>query len=337
MVAQIMFSLSLLGILTSLTTHCLNKEAIRQFNKDISSPEAIKKIGYDPQVELLQTHKQSDQITVYFHGRGITKDWCKKQLPSTNAAAIIFNFIDAASPNPSALSQLTFGQFIDIKPTLFVLQAIAKNELANIINLVGISRGATVVINTIGVLNNPQDYQRSFDALGITDSMRKQILAMIERGIIVLDCPMTDIYEAIFLYSRNVRAQGVADQEAHADDSVITQLLRYTFNASLWCFDHLCTTFLQYVYLPIVCYYKPWNEDPFHSAKQWRGLNLTTIVRYEKDDPAVGNSGDDRFYKIISDLNPQTTFKIVTAEHQGHCSYCQELVNFFKEKIEYTC
>ncbi len=64
------------------------------------------------------------------------------------------------------------------------------------INLHGFSAGGAAVVNTLAVLNDPR-YDRLLNRIGITANDKKNIIAALQKGVVILECPLKSCEEVI--------------------------------------------------------------------------------------------------------------------------------------------
>jgi len=324
----------LMACLISCTCFCTpSPKAFNTFQKLISSERVQQIVQYDPAIEYIyaKNNEHNQSVTIYFHG------WNRDKLSSTRTSlfttpAIIFNFPDATANKAEPWKTMNLAQLPDIMPALVILHAIAASDIAESINLVGHSRGGGVVVNLLAILNHPEKYKKIFQTIGIDESLRKKIIQMIENGVVVLDCPLKDIYTSIRQKVRYKRSHILPAAHTNQQNFMLKQYLCSAYNTILNSFDHACTFTLQYIVFPLTTNYRPWREHPSESVKMLDGLKLTTIVRYDDGDFIITNNDDETFYQTLKNHNPETTF-LITSRKCGHCSSYKPLTDLFFQLI----
>lgn len=300
--------------------------------KELTDPKRIiRKLGYDPEISYISQNSDrfTNSVTLYLHGFQSNKRFClRSNLFQT--PAVVFNFLDARHKGKTPLARSSFGQRADMAPALFILNAIVESNLATRINLVGFSRGAATVVNLIAVLNNPDHYKPLLKFVGIDTPKAQTILALIERGIIVLDCPLKDVRWGIMQHVRNYRSTTIWPD--NNDNLSIapwySRIWSSIKNSLINCFDYCCYIVFSYLILPWCTFYAPWREHALYMLDYWQGLKLTTIIRYDNNDSFVSNYADQLFYQKIHNYNPFSTC-LITTNGTGHCSQSSDLSDLF--------
>ncbi len=107
-----------------------------------------------------------------------------------------FNFpdygIDDNGPYDPAKS--TFGSIDELLPLLYLIKLCVVDLDRSSVNLYGKSAGAGAIVNALGVLNT-STYDEQLAAIGITTKDKKQMIKAIERGLVILNCPLKSIEE----------------------------------------------------------------------------------------------------------------------------------------------
>ncbi len=173
-----------------------------------------KLFGYDLGIEYHihndeRYYKPSKRAILYLHPWGIFA------LPNKRHAHVMkyydvlpgdvvsFNFPDGiwAGPFPGLRSSL--GQLSDVLPALYTLAYAVKTYRLEAIDLFGYSRGAAVAVNMVAVLNDKSTcYDSVLEGIGITQDVRKQLVRTIEKGSLVLNCPLIDAKATIDMSPR---------------------------------------------------------------------------------------------------------------------------------------
>lgn len=135
---------------------------------------------------------------ICFHGYGANykiaqtiKDW-----EVTDATLLSFNFPDHDIQEDYDPNKATFGKLDELLPALYVLKQVVINQGLVSIDLYGFSSGGGAVINLIAILNDSA-YESRLNEIGIGNAEKSLILAAIQNGIVILDCPLKSVEEII--------------------------------------------------------------------------------------------------------------------------------------------
>ncbi len=177
----------------------------------------LKLFGYDLGIEY-HTHsdnrvfKPEKRAIFYLHPWGVVGMPNKKHahllklydvLPGD---IITFNFPDGVWRAPIPLWYSSLGQLSDVLPALYALSYAYDTFGLKAIDIFGYSRGGAVAVNMLAVLHNKTGtYDTALAEIGITATKRKQLIALIENGSVVLNCPLIDGNVTLKKYSRTVQ------------------------------------------------------------------------------------------------------------------------------------
>lgn len=106
-----------------------------------------------------------------------------------------FRFPDAghfALIRPAHL--LAYGTIHELLPLLHMMKRIAVDASADRINLYGFSAGGGAIINALTVLVE-QRYISELEQIGIGPKESQKILSAVQKGMIILDCPLKSLDE----------------------------------------------------------------------------------------------------------------------------------------------
>ena len=173
--------------------------------------------GYDLGIEYQygcghRYHKTQHRAILYLHPWGIFG------IPHKGSAdllryyhvlpgdVIVFNFPDGGWRNKFPLSYSSFGQLSDILPAIYVLYYAYENFGLEAVDLFGYSRGGAVAINMIAVLyDKTGQYDNQLAYIGIDVNKRMKLLEIIQRGSVVLNCPLADTNATFNMYSTRIK------------------------------------------------------------------------------------------------------------------------------------
>lgn len=163
-----------------------------------SNNQARRLFSYDLGLKIIQSASKTDQVTICCHGYGDSNQivdgmYAQRVLPGT---LVGFNFPDHDITGEHDHTTTTFGSIDEIVPLLFVLRVCLDELQARVVNLYGFSAGGGTIVNCLAVLNTDQ-YDKQLASLGITEKEKKKMVIALERGHIILDCPLKSIEEII--------------------------------------------------------------------------------------------------------------------------------------------
>jgi len=253
---------------------------------DVNAQKVL--FGYDLQIEHIIDKDSSintnhNRPTLYLHGFGDNKQSAKllkafgDVLPGD---VITFNFHDRGVVIPK-IRHSNLGQLPDILPALYTLKW-AKDRLhSNEIDIFGYSRGGATTLNMIAVLNDKTGtYDADLARIGIDRKERNALLAMIQKGCITLNCPLTNVN-----VSAEYRFKGLAPK-------VLKAFAR-------------------------IGQYKLDGIQAIESAETFGDLNLTMLLHFQYHDTIVSNNNEAELYKRLAQHNPNSTY-IVLGNNGGH-------------------
>lgn len=144
--------------------------------------------NYDLELRTLQGKTDDESVMICFHGSesnsGFIDVVCTYKEIKDHLVA--FNF-----PGKTAR-----GTVEELLPALYVIKRCVINGGMDRINLYGFSAGGGAVINVIAALNTNR-FDEDLKRIGIREDDKKEILKAIEKGHIILDCPLKSIEEII--------------------------------------------------------------------------------------------------------------------------------------------
>lgn len=209
--------------------------------------------------------------------------------------AVTFRFKDAFTNSGSFILHSSFGQINDIKSFLVALRAMYDCKVPGC-NLFGQSRGGGTIPNALAVLNTETRYwDKGFGAIKsfFEDEDRIKIIAMIKKGVVVLDTPMITSQAGI---------------NAHVNK--IFGRLFYVKKVVSFLMDRII--------LPIITRgnYSSSGPQALTSVKNLP-VDLKVAVSYQKNDESVGNLYDKEFAQALVDRLGQKNVWIVLGNDGG--------------------
>ena len=161
--------------------------------------------AYALDLKLIPSKQANAPVTICCHGYGHSN----KIAEVVHSFRVIpdhllgFNFPDYGIIPSFDHNKTTFGSIDEILPLLFVLKLCVIDAGQDIINLYGFSAGGGAIINALALLNRSQ-YAEKLTKIGITDNYKKKIIAAVEKGLIILDCPLKSMEEIIDLRGKDL-------------------------------------------------------------------------------------------------------------------------------------
>jgi pimeloyl-ACP methyl ester carboxylesterase len=157
--------------------------------------------GYDLGIKIIESPDEHAGIMLCFHGYGADSNivYGVQAARTVTDHLVGINFPDyslsSRAYNPKTSS---FGSINEIRPMLYMLkQLVVDNELSKI-NLYGFSAGGGAIVNLLAILNT-STHDAELLKIGITAEIKKKIIAALEQGKIILDCPLKSIDEIMDL------------------------------------------------------------------------------------------------------------------------------------------
>lgn len=170
--------------------------------------------GYDLNIKLYNGASRDEPLMIACHGYGsnaILGDILRTN-PQIRGPIVSFNFPDhdimerGYDPKDSV-----FGTVQEILPLLYVLKESVSRAGADKVNLYGFSAGGGAVINTIAALNS-HHFDAAMQRIGITEQDKVAILDAIQKGVVILDCPLKSVDEIIGVRGQNPTLDAVSER-----------------------------------------------------------------------------------------------------------------------------
>ena len=142
---------------------------------------------YNLGIKIIPSKNNSPEVTICCHGYGHNNQIVNYvMLPGT---LIGFNFPDYNITPTRDHKKASYGTINEILPLLYILKRCVADLKLPTINLYGFSAGGGAVVNALAVLNH-FTYKKELEQIGITEHKKQQIISALEKGIIILDCPL---------------------------------------------------------------------------------------------------------------------------------------------------
>lgn len=164
------------------------------------SPESTHQLfNYDLGIQVLPSSTSEAGVMICFHGYGSDRQIGNILRSNTviKDHLVSFNFPDHGIFNSSFdPKKAAFGTINELIPALYVIKKCVLEANLETINLYGFSAGGGCIINILSALNGTQ-WDGALQRIGITKEGKEKILKAIQKGLIILDCPLKSIEEII--------------------------------------------------------------------------------------------------------------------------------------------
>lgn len=211
-----------------------------------STMEAITKKNLLP--HLKKPHSFSHDLGVILHPKAVDAGVmiCVHGYGSSNRVAdVIHSFKNVPDhiiglnlpdhniiPGNYDVNKSSFGSIKEILPVLHVVKRCVVDAGMKSINLYGFSAGGALLINLLSVLNK-NTYDKQLAAIGINTANKKMIKNAIERGHIILECPMKSIDEIMDYRGRSKEFTILANRYKENKMRPIDVLMNEIFNVNI--------------------------------------------------------------------------------------------------------
>ena len=161
--------------------------------------------AHDLGIKIIPSVKKEAEVTICCHGYGHSNT-IGDVLNSFKVVPdhiVSFNFPDfncvtkGYDPKKS-----TFGSINELLPLFYVLKVVVVDAQLQKVNLYGFSAGGGAVVNAVAVLNQTI-YDEQLKTIGIDAAAKKQIRDAVQKGLVILDCPLKSIDEIMALRGKD--------------------------------------------------------------------------------------------------------------------------------------
>lgn len=180
--------------------HAINRQDLEDV---IKKSRQEKVFSYNLDIKLIPSKNKNGNVTICCHGYGGDN----RIVDAINYYKVIdghligFNFPDYNLRNYNA-AKSSFGTIQEILPLLYVLKLCVIDAHLTSINLYGFSAGGGAIVNMLSILNN-STHDQELTTIGITQENKKKLIAALEAGNIILDCPLKSWEEVMALRGRS--------------------------------------------------------------------------------------------------------------------------------------
>ena len=188
-----MFILKLLLFVGCSMSLAMNKEALQELKKENPFP-------YDLGIKIIPSKSKKAGVMICCHGYGHCNEIADvvHSFKTVHDHIIGFNFPDYGITPEIDHTKSSFGTIDELLPLLYILKRCVIDLHISTINLYGFSAGGGALVNALVVLNQT-NYDKQLETIGISVDAKKDILHALERGLIILDCPLKSVEEVIAL------------------------------------------------------------------------------------------------------------------------------------------
>lgn len=176
--------------------------------------QAKSPFGYDLGIKIFPGKAEQGSILICCHGYGANNQIgdCVHESGAVKDHIISFNFPDYNLRNYDP-KKSTFGTIAELLPLFYILKKCVIDGQQEKISLYGFSAGGAAVINVLAVLNKAL-HDPQLKELGISAEGKAKILAALQNGIIILDCPMKSVEELMDARGKTAEFEILANRYA---------------------------------------------------------------------------------------------------------------------------
>jgi hypothetical protein len=190
-------------------------DAINEFELfKVLDVKNIQPFSYDLGIQVVANKNPVAGVTICCHGYG-SSNHIVEVVDSHHVIPdhlVGFNFPDYdLMHRPYNPAKSSFGSINELLPLLYIIKRCVIDAGLNAISLYGFSAGGAAVVNTLVVLNEPT-YDAQLATIGITLEDKKRMVAAVQRGMIILDCPMKSVEEIMDMRGRAAEFMALADR-----------------------------------------------------------------------------------------------------------------------------
>lgn len=294
-----------------------------------SKQEAKHLLAYDPCITLLKEGDPKvvtlNRKTLYFHGFGANKNvasdiknyYGSERLPGD---VVTFDFVDANNGGMDT-SGSSLGQWNDIKTALYVLKKLHDIDETEV-GITAHSRGGATAINMVAALVDQTDkYDDRLRELGIDNEVRNNLVSMLQKGHIVLECPLVELRATIQHHIEESTKSASRSVSGDACFNSLSSSSAYLgLDSILSLFSSSSAASVDYAAPLVVKEYRPWQEQAIKSADAWHGAQIPTIVHFQEEDEVLGTKMNDELYEKLEASNGSDYTHVHKGKDGGHNS-----------------
>lgn len=203
---KILLFVSVLSCLLSLQLFGTDVALLQRNLQAAASP-----FNYPLNVAFYPSKNPNASVTVCFHGYGGDYKIGQVMRQCVDEHVVSFNFPDAGIVDwPNSISKTSYGTINELLPAIYVVKQCLTSCNSKEINLYGFSCGGGAVVNVLAVLNR-NDYDAELSSIGITKDDKIAILQAIQKGYVIIDCPLKSIEEIMDVRGYNPSHSAMAN------------------------------------------------------------------------------------------------------------------------------
>lgn len=170
--------------------------------------------NYDLGLKIMRGVPSCNEVTICCHGYGHNSQIVEVAASYGLTGNLVgFNFPDHDLGSREQYHTRVFGTIDELLPLLYLLKYYACDLHVPVLNLYGFSAGGGAIINALAVLNR-RLYETQLQAIGISEQEIVQILIALQKGYIILDCPLKSVEEIIALRGASDELEMIAHNYA---------------------------------------------------------------------------------------------------------------------------
>ena len=190
------FWLYLLMMMVNMSLHAISKDRLLE----LLSPKSIQSpFKYPIGIKVIPSSQANAEVMICFHGFG-GSNYIADILRSHAAIhehLVSFNFPDYnIFATGYDLSKIAYGTVQELLPGIYVIKKCVIDGNMSAINLYGFSAGAGAIVNILATLNSSR-FDKELQQIGITQEDKEKMLAAIQKGYIIFNCPLRSVEEII--------------------------------------------------------------------------------------------------------------------------------------------
>lgn len=148
---------------------------------------------FNHDLNLTSIPGKSPGVMIAAHGMGGCHQIARNV--KTDKTIISFNFPDYDCFKRKVKTEdSVFGTVDQILPLLYVIKKVAIDDGKTEVDLYGFSAGGGAIVDAIAALNTHR-FDEQLKQIGIDQAAKEKMLAAIQKGTILLDCPLKSIRE----------------------------------------------------------------------------------------------------------------------------------------------
>lgn len=182
----------------------ISNSADKNFIDNFCSSKTKHPFNYNLNVKILKSYLNNASYMICCHGYGANNEIVDilKFYDDIKDNLVSFNFPDHDIKDSDDHNLSVYGSIKEILPAIYVIKNLVIDGKLNAINLYGFSAGGGALINILSVLSNSL-YDKDLENIGVNSKDKEIILKVIQKGLVILDCPLKSIEEIMVLRGRD--------------------------------------------------------------------------------------------------------------------------------------